>query len=187
MAIDTAKIREELSTLPEHFIVLLLTDYLNYGEVVDFILKYLIQEKNADGIYLTVNKTAKSVFESIQLLGMDPKKILFIDCASGRVRKFHETQENIIVIKSPEHLTDIAVALSEMVKKGSNANRFLLVDSISTLLLFNSVKSVVKFSHFFTNLIREYRLKGLIFAVDKETDEYVKRTLYVFSDKVINA
>jgi len=186
MAIDSAKIRQELANLPEHFIVLLVSDFTNYGELIDFILKYLLQEKKADGIYLSVNKTAKSIFENIQLMGVDPKKILFIDCTSGRIQKYHETQENIIVIKSPEHLTDIAVALSEIVRSGSNENRFLLIDSISTLLLFNSVKSVVKFTHFFTNLIREYHLNGLIFTVDKETDDFVKRNLYVFSDKVIN-
>jgi hypothetical protein len=74
MAIDSAKIRQELANLPEHFIVLLVSDFTNYGELIDFILKYLLQEKKADGIYLSVNKTAKSIFENIQLMGVDPKK-----------------------------------------------------------------------------------------------------------------
>jgi KaiC/GvpD/RAD55 family RecA-like ATPase len=186
MTIDEAKIRQELSDLPENFIILFLADASSYLEMNSFILKYLLQEKKADGIYITVNRTAKSIRENIERMGIEAKNIFFIDCASGAVTKRYQKVESTLIIYPPENLTDIGIMLSEKIKASSAKNQFLLLDSLSTLLLFNSTKTVVKFSHFLVNLIREYKLKGVLMSLEKETDEFVKRTLYVFSDKVIN-
>jgi KaiC/GvpD/RAD55 family RecA-like ATPase len=185
MTIDEQKIRQELSNLPENFIVLLLTDALSHVETNNFILKYLLQEKQMHGIYVTVNRTAKTVIDNVESMGMDPNKLFFIDCAVNLAKERHEPVQNILKIDSPGDLSDIGVALTESLKKTPEKNGFLLLDSISTLLLFNNAKSVVKFCHFFVNLIRDSGLKGVILAIDKETDEFVKRNLYVLSDRAI--
>jgi hypothetical protein len=185
MPIDEKKIRDELSTLPENFIILFLTEAEKYNELNNFILKYLLLNKKMGGIYITVNKTSDIIKENMNRMGINTDGIFFIDCAKGAISKKRGHPEGSLFVSSPENLTDIGLILTENVKSRNVANTFLLLDSVSTLLLFNSVKSVVKFSHFLVNMMREHKLNGVILAMEKETDEFLRRNLYVFSDKVI--
>jgi hypothetical protein len=183
MPIDEGKIRGELSTLPENFIVLFLTGKDNQVETSDFMMKYLLKEKNMEGIYITLNRNAELVMETMKSAGIDAQKIFFVDCSS--VTKKHKKGSYILVL-SPKNLTDIGVVLSEFFKSNP-MKKFLILDSVSSLLSFNNVKSVVSFSQFLLNLIKENKINGVMIAQEKGTDEFVMRNFYTFSDKVINA
>lgn len=180
------QIQKGFETLPSNFIVLILVDAIDYLQVNLDVLKYIINERGMSGIYITINRPADSMMKTLEENHINTQKIFFIDCISKTVSRGVERKENILYTTSPQNLTDIGIAISEIASSIKSPDYFLLFDSLSTLLVYNSARTVTKFSHFLTNTIRMNNLKGVIMSVEKETDKLVLRTLYVLSDKVID-
>ena len=63
--------------------------------------------------------------------------------------------------------------------------KFILVDTISTLLIYNSGQTVIKFSHFLTGRIRDWKAEGALITVKKEMDEKLTSQLTQFCDKKV--
>ncbi len=187
MPLDTESLHRELHTLHETSIVLLLTSESNHSEVHDFVMEFLLKEEHTRGIFVTTHRTAEHVFESLKTRAIDEKKVFIVDCSGKDVPKHYHVMENVITVKSPEHVKEIESALVEAVKVTSARKRFLVFDSMSAMLRHNSANATVNFVRFLIKLIREHGMKGVILANDRKTDESVKRNLYVFSDKVISA
>lgn len=103
------------------------------------------------------------------------KDIVFIDCISRIISDIGElktlTQEfssPCFFVKSPENLTDISVVIFEAIQQ--EKIDYVFFDSLSTLLLYNEIKSVAKFVHF---LVGKLRLKKThsTFVVVKNPEE----------------
>jgi len=187
MIINTLKeLKKELENLPFQAVVMFVTDVKGYFKDSVNILKILINNLKLDGIYITINKPYQNLIESLNESKIDTKKLFFIDCITKTVGGKPEITENCLFIASPQNLTELGVALTQAMEamKGK-PNKFLLLDSLSTLLVYNSAGTVAKFSHFLTTRIRLSKLKGVFIIVEKEMEEKLLLTLSEFCDKVI--
>ena len=179
-------IQKATKDTPTNFIILLLANSINYLQTNLDVLKYLINEVQMNGIYITINRPAMDMIKNLQKVNINTKNLFFIDCISETAKGNIERTDNILYTSSPKNLTDIGIAISEITKSLKDpSNYFLFLDSVSTLLIYNSARSIVQFSHFLINVIRTNNLNGVIMSVESETDNFVKRTLYVLCDKVI--
>ncbi|MDI6798686.1 MAG: hypothetical protein QMD12_01660 [Candidatus Aenigmarchaeota archaeon] len=185
--INTLKdLRRELSTLPFRGIVLFITNVNNYFRDSVYIIKILVNSLKFDGIYITINKPYQNLIGLLKKNRVDTEKLFFIDCITKTVGGKPEIAENCLFIASPQNLTELGVALSQAMEamKGK-PNKFLLLDSLSTLLIYNNAGTVARFSHFLTTKIRLSKLKGVFIIVEKEMEEKLLITLSEFCDKVI--
>jgi len=178
-------IQKELDNLPDHFIVLILVDSINYVKVNLEIIKYLINKKQIPGIYITVNRPYENMVKTLEQNGIDIKKLFFIDCITPTLKGSPDRNENVLFVASPQSLTDLGIVLSEVMESVKVPDKFLFLDSLSTLTIYNSAVTVAKFSHFVVNKIRVGSFKGIFITLDKETDETLIRTLSQFCDKTI--
>lgn len=176
------KIKEELKDLPENWIVLILTDAEKYLQVNTEVLKMLLSQ-DLKGIYITINKPYKSMVEFFKKKGLPVEKLYFVDCVTEMIGGETKREESVIYIH-PTNLTGISIAVNELIQK-IEGDKFLFIDSLTTLLIYNSTGSTEKFSHFMTNRIRLYNLKGLLLSLEEEMKEKLLPTLSKFTDKVI--
>ena len=88
-------------------------------------------------------------------------------------------------INSPSHLTDLSIALHKYFTSSEDKNRFLHLDSLSTLNIHNEAGSVLKFVHYLTGKMRVFGLKGVILSLREETDKKLIAELSQFCDKMI--
>jgi archaellum biogenesis ATPase FlaH len=61
-------------------------------------------------------------------------------------------------------------------------NRVLILDTISTLMLYNNQRDVIKFIHFLSGEIRKYGIKSLIFTLDEASDKSIVSEISRFCD-----
>ncbi len=150
-------------------------------------------------MYATINKPASTIKDE---MGIEARNISFVDAITqlvGTIRHGGEmfmvskrgieeiiasTNDGCIYVKSPENLTDISTAISEAVDSMASEKRFVLFDSLSTLLLYNDVASVARFAHFLTGRLRMWRAKGVLISVENSSGELVSQ-LSQFCDAVI--
>ena len=76
----------------------------------------------------------------------------------------------------------MSVAMDQAVKSLNTPEKFLIFDSLNTLAIFNKPSTVARFIHFLTGKMREWKVKGIIITLEKETDETLLDELTQFSD-----
>ena len=80
----------------------------------------------------------------------------------------------------------MSVAMDQAIKALPLAEKFLIFDSLNTLAIFNKPVTIARFAHFLTGKMREWKIKGIIITLEKETDPALLDELTQFSDARID-
>ena len=181
------KIRKEIKNLPENFIILFVTTAKNYMKVNLSILRVFVNEKKFYGIYVTINRPYNSLVKLLKKEGININRMFFIDCISETVGGKMEMRENCLFLASPKNLTELGIALTEATSGiGGKANRFLFLDSLSTMAIYNSFTTLTQFAHFLTARIRLHGLKaGILISLERSVDKKLLLTISQLCDRVV--
>jgi len=169
--------------IDDNELVLLIVPSGSVDEVNRSVLEYFANKKGAVCVYTTFSKTYKVVFKNLKKYKIDTKKIFFIDCVTP-VSEFGEINiADKVVFCQPNSLTNISISITTALKNlPQDKNRVLILDTISTLMLYNDKKDVIKFLHFLSGTIRKYGVKSLIFTLDEESDKSLISEISLFCD-----
>lgn len=167
------------------YILLVTVDAKNYQKTAMDVVKFLVSEQGTPGVYVTLNKPFEIVQRALANNGIDSRLIIFIDATSRA--EGSKKIENCLYIGSPEKLSDLSVAIDQAVKALTTGEKFLIFDSLNTLAIFNKSGTVARFVHFLTGKMREWKVKGIIITLEKETEETLLDELTQFSDARIDA
>ena len=175
--------KKEIKSLKD-YILLVTVDARNYHNVPIDILKFLVNEQGIPGVYVTLNKPYEVMQRNLENNGIDPRLVIFIDAASrtDQAKKI----DNCLCIGSPEKLSDISVAMDQAIKALPTTDKFLIFDSLNTLSIFNKPATVARFVHFLSSKMREWKIKGIVITLEKETEQFLLDELTQFSDARID-
>lgn len=168
--------KKEIKSLKD-YIFLITVDAKSYQKTAIDIVKFL-SEQNIPGVYVTLNKPYDIIQRALANNGVDTRLLIFIDAAS---RTEPRKVENCLYIGSPEKLSDLSVAMDQAVK-ALPSDKFIIFDSLNTLAIFNKPATMARFVHFLTAKMREWKVKGIIITLEKETEPALLDELTQFSD-----
>lgn len=180
-------IEQELNNLPKYFIVLVVSSSANYLKNNLELLKIFLNEKKLSGIYINVSRGYDSISEMMISNGIDISHLFFIDCVTTGSGFKPIKKNSVLYVSSPSDLTEISIALDQLIQAIPNEERFLFLDSLSALLIYNSPNITSKFAHFLTVKLRQWKICGILITLEKETDEKLLSLLSQFADKIIFA
>ena len=172
-----------LEELPERYVVLMVANRKKYPLLAEQLIKYFVG-KNAEGIFITTNKSAVDLVEGLRKEKVGLGKVSLIDTVSKRSGEGEADAHNIIYIESPENLTELDSAVNDCIEKVQGKNRFFVLDSMSTLLIYNTERTVEKFVHSLSGKARAQQFKT-VFTLASETRQETLNILSQFCDKVI--
>ena len=152
---------EILDYLKRNKVILFIVDSFRYNDAVVEALKSLPNDGNL--LYITLNKTASSLENFLK-----DKSIEF---------------NNIIYIDSPKALSDLSFVLSGILSKRKKG--YIILDSLTTLLVYQDKPIVARFILNMANKVRESRFKSLIFAADLNEHKDFLKEIGIFVDKVV--
>lgn len=174
--------KKEIKSLKD-YILLITVDAKSYQKAAIDVSKFLVNEQGVPGVYVTLNKPYEIMQRILANSGIDTRLLIFIDVASRTEAK---KIENCLYIGSPEKLSDLSVAMDQAVKALPTEEKFLIFDSLNTLSIFNKPATVARFVHFLTGKMREWKVKGVIITLEKETEPALIDELTQFSDARID-
>ena len=148
----------------------------NRGEVISSAMGSMMDSRDMGGVYISVSQPTETIVRILEENGVDTKDIYFIDCISRMSSKVGSVSaEKIAYIENPSSLEEISLYLERMLEKVPKKKKFVFIDSLSSLLIYNTEKSVKEFAHFMINRTRLMGYFGIILAIQKkEVDELVK-------------
>ena len=173
----------ELKALPENFVVMAIVPFRNFEEVNFHLLDLLIKRYDSKGSYITINRPYKSMVQLLKNKNINFKNMFFIDCITKELSE-RGSAKDCYFVGSPSNLTEIAIALDPVFKEGKH--KFIFLDSLDTLAIYNPIDSVIKFAHFLTSKVRLHDISGIFLAVHENSDEKLMMELAQFCDKVID-
>lgn len=143
----------------------------NYMRAMPTAVAVFANKKNYHGIYVTVNKPYVALVEQFKKAGISTDRMFFIDAVTKMVGGASKPSENFLTIGSPQFLTEMSIAVSQAAAALPKGEKFLIFDSISSLLIYNNAGTVARFLHFLTGKLREWEMRGVFLAVDTEVKE----------------
>ena len=141
-------------------------------------------------IVVTTRDSASRVLNDYEALVSDPESvdIGIVDCVTKHQGRSVRDTDVVKYASSPEDMTGIGIKFSEFVEefrseRGLEGVR-VMVDSLSTLLMYSNVQTVFRFMHVFTSRVENADALGLHVIESTAHDEETMNTLKQLFDGV---
>lgn len=177
------KIEQECKDLPENFIVNVSINQHIYNEADLLLIECLIKKLQAPGLYVSLNKPYETILEELKQANLDANKIYFIDGVSKETGKFSNS-DKCFCLEYPSSLTELSLLIKTLCDEGKI--KFIVLDSLSTLLLYNGIKTVEKFTHSLITKARKLNASVVIMTPKEKSEEDVLAVITQFCDKQID-
>lgn len=128
------------------------------------------------GIYVSLNKTHEGVEKALKKSNINSNRLFFIDCVSSE----KSSTESINV--KPVELEKLAFVIKTFINQ-IKPKKYLLIDSIATLLIYNNENKVAQFIKTITEYASEKNVEVMALT-QRTTGEELLNKVYNFFDKV---
>lgn len=150
------------------------------------IMKHFMNKRKSSCVYLTIAKPYNTVLNILKKNKVSTGNIFFIDCITSLSTGGDMQRSGNAVFCQPQSLTNISIVLTSAIESLSKEkNKLLLMDTLSTLLIYNEAGTVTKFVHSLASRLRGLGVKSIIFTLEEETDKKIISQISQFVDKTI--
>jgi archaellum biogenesis ATPase FlaH len=155
----------------------------NYDDMLESIFHFMSQKPNVAWIYVSITNPFESLKHKFEYLMNNPS-ISCIDCVS-RAAGIQSIDPQCFYLDSPAELEKLILEIVSQVRKHMGQETYVVIDSLSSLVLYNDMFLV---SEFFTHLINNIKInevKTITLCIEEEMNEYLNKVLYLKNDKII--
>jgi hypothetical protein len=158
----------------------------NYESLLEAVFNFMQTNTTDRWTYVTITKPYDIIDKTYHVA--ENKNIKFIDTISraAGIAAITQLDQNCVYVESPTLLEKITMEIMDTYQEApEEVNKYLILDSLSSLLIYNDPGVVTEF---FTHLINRTRLAGIhsiSFAIGEEMDESIRKIVYLKNDKII--
>ena len=152
----------------------------DYHIVNQEIIRFLTKNLNISGIYVTLNTSHCDMVKKFKAERVDTEKLLFIDnIETGGGCKAH----NCIFLGNTKSLTALSLGMSKACENKSM--EFIFFDSVTTILIYNTLKNTERFIHYFINKIKNLDILMIVISIEEPKSNKLTSILSQFCDGCI--
>lgn len=173
-------IYKTIKYLPKSYSLLIIVKTKRYEKLVNAILDMYVNDEKLPGLYISTSKPAIKLISAIEKdekLKMDD--VFFVDCMT----EFNK-QEGKIFYCPPQNLTDLNLGIEKMLSLHPEIG-FILLDSLSTLFIYNEPRPIEKFVTTLVRKINDRKIKGIVITAKTTSNAAALEDLAVFFDEVL--
>jgi hypothetical protein len=138
-------------------------------------------------IVVTTNQPYTILKKAYEKDGIDVAKIGFIDAITRyAVGEVPVGAKGVRFTSSPSDLTQLGIAISDALKDVGGRKAAILLDSVSTMLIYLPSTNLSKFIHFVSSKLKILDMAGIFLAVEDGLDPTLLSQLTTFVDQVVN-
>jgi KaiC/GvpD/RAD55 family RecA-like ATPase len=146
----------------------------------------VLQTLGYEGIYITLSKDYKDLTKIFRKEKINLGKLAFVDGVSQMYGIGAVDAPNVKYVSGPLSLDGIVAAITDIIPVMKSKKKFVFLDSITTVLLYNSLERTLKFSEFLTASLQRLQVAGVVTSVSKGfANDNLIRELTKMSNEVI--
>lgn len=178
-------LREKLAKQTDGWVSLLEIPVEKAMEVNTTAIKVL-QEMGYEGVYITLSKDYIELSKIFRERGIDMGKIAFIDGISQMYGVSEVASPNVTYVSGPLSIDALSQAVTKRVETMTAEKKFVFLDSITTILLYNSLEKTIEFSNFITDSFKKMKVVGIVVSISRGfTNEKLIEELKKVSNQTI--
>ena len=133
--------------------------------------------------YVTLNRPYRSLLDIFSKNGINTSKFYFID-AITKTAEMAESIDNCEFVSSPGALTELSLSISNILEQ--EKFDYMIFDSLSTLLVYESETVITKFVHFLIAKVRVIGCNAMFTCLRQDINSVLVRDINMFADKIID-
>jgi len=164
-------------------ILLIVGDNVVFHDAILYAVKDMLS-RDKYGIYVSLNKPHDAVKYALHKASIDTKRLFFVDCVSVLAHKTPTKHDSNVVYALGPHDLEDGASVPEGVKKFLNSipgEKFILLDALRTLMIYNDSKVVVNFIRSLLSLTKSHDVK-VVAITRHEDNDLLKRISKVFDE-----
>jgi archaellum biogenesis ATPase FlaH len=155
----------------------------NYSDLIQAFFEYIRSRPEDAWVYVTITKPYENIVKQFGELA-ESKNIRFVDCIS-RAAGISKTDPNCVYVESPSMLEKLGLEIINIFKTvDEKTNKYLILDSLSTLIVYNDQEIVTEFFYHLANRTRSRNIHIISLAIEEEGMEKFNKLLYL-NDKIL--
>ena len=156
----------------------------NYLDLTQALFEYIISKPQDAWVYVTITKPFNSIVKRFDDLS-DAENVRFIDCIS-RAAGISKVDSNCTYIESPTMLEKLGLEIINIFKEvDENTDKYLILDSLSTLMIYNDPDIVTEFFYHMANRTRARDIHSISLVIEEEgMDKHLNKIIYL-NDKIL--
>jgi len=156
----------------------------NYSDLIEALFSYMHENKGEAWVYVTVSKPYENLTKQFEYLS-DDKHIRIIDCIS-RAAGISKPAQNCIYIESPSMLEKLGLEIMNIYKEvDEKINKYLVIDSLSNLMIYNDAELVTEFFYHMINKTRARDIHMISLALEEDgMEKHINKLVYL-NDKLL--
>ncbi len=175
----------DLIAWPEQENVLLVTTRADqYNKNLCRLLKTL-RKRYGHGVIITANRPYHVLAATMREAGLDLTGLEFVDCISALTGHHPPNEPGVTFIDGPLLLEMIALRAQQLSRFMPPGDRFLVLDSVSTLKLYNGAGPVTEMAHTLTTRMRLMEIPTAFLALDDPGEERLRNGIAGYCDKTV--
>jgi len=144
-----------------------------------------LSDTGKTGIILSLSEPQMLLKKGLEKKGIDTSGHLFIDCVTASATGRPGDEENCFYLNKCSDLTGMGIAVTKALSAVEDKeNMFLILDSVSTMLIYNESTVMIRFLHMLINKIQLNEATGILFSAKNAVDPIVSSQIAAFSDSV---
>jgi hypothetical protein len=145
-----------------------------------------IHESKCTPLIVTVNKPYKVLSKMYAKEGIAPDSYYVIDAVTQYSGGVCTPDPRVRYVTNPSNLTDLGIAITELLKQMPEGKKCIIFDSVSMLLIHIPSATASKFLHFVVNKLQLSEISGIFLCVDKGLDPLVLSQMTAFVDNIVD-
>ena len=145
-----------------------------------------LQGNHCIPLVVTVNQPFKILSKIYKAGGIDTESIYTVDAVTLYSGGDVASNLKVRYVNNPGNLTDLGIAITEILKTMPEGKKCILFDSVSMLLIHIPSVSAAKFLHFVINKLKLSDVSGIFLCVEKGVDPMVIAQMSASVDKIVD-
>jgi len=183
-----SRVRRACVQLHDKTSLLAVCPHEKLGELRIEALRALLH-KNPVGVYVSLNKPYGSIDQSLKKAGLDTSKLYYIDCVTSLVHpgKVDKRNHHVFHVSSPSIVAEEGFLPNEIERfiVGSPRARFIVIDTLRTLALYNTPGTISNFMRHVLQTAGKINSKVVVLTIRHEEDKVTEDTMPLF-DMILN-
>ena len=147
------------------------------------LLKFIEPIRKKRICFVTLSRTYDVVEKDFSDMGVDAGEVFILDAITSSL-SHTEAPKNVTFIPSPDALTDLNIAIIEILK--NEKCDYLIFDSISTLLTYRDDPLIARFTDFVLGKVRELKSKAIFTCLDVDSKSQAVQEISLHFDRIIH-
>jgi len=174
-------IMETLRDVPDDSILYLSVDAANYYMTMLAAMEHIKNSLKMSGVYISAARSADKILSQLKLEKIDTQGLFYVDTVAV-LSGARTNLKGVQMVESPAMLETILLKIKWFMRHIKSEKRFVFVDSINALGVYNEPKLLCEFLHVLVNLMSARDVMTFLLSVEEQTPPEVKQVLRLTSD-----